>query len=100
MRSSRQNIGTGLSDLFFNHEHPSYDALKDSDTYWNAGASKAHADTYETERHAALVKDAGQFLLAFRMAVEEACWIITPLNAPDEVFPSAEDLADDFLARL
>jgi hypothetical protein len=78
---------TGLSDLFFNYEHPIRDALYSS----RGTPTKRVRDVItEQEEHEALVHDAADFIgtLAAATDTSEAAW---PL-------PGA--LADDFLARL
>jgi hypothetical protein len=74
----------GLSDLFFNYEHPEYDKLVDS--------QKKSFSRDQDARRAALVTDATDFRTTLDLALEG--------YSINLILPSAEDFADDFLARL
>ncbi len=72
-------INPGLSDLFFNYEHPEYDRLNDPEG--NLSAS-------DEDLHRAILTDATQFVSTLELAFPGA-----HINTPAE-------LADDFMARL
>ncbi len=80
----------GLSDLFFNYEHPNYDALHRETSH----------PTVEDE-HAALVKDAEDFLGTFAIAINGVLQVnnfdAIVFEAPS--FAPAQ-LAQAFLERL
>jgi hypothetical protein len=79
---------SGLSDLFFNYEHPHFDGRRIV-----RDGKEGEGRTYEDER-ASLVLDAEDFLKTFYLAVE-------PIRDVECMFDvTAEQLADDFLARL
>lgn len=84
----------GLSDLFFNYEHPKYDAaVRDVTAYEGVKPT----DTGVPKRvHDALVDDAQDFLDTYRMAVGET----TGVGLEMHVAPDSVQLAADFLARL
>ena len=82
----------GLSDLFFNYEHPSYDSLL-RDT----------ADPYDSQIAEALVADAKDFRETFCIALAPLPYVlfsIDYLRYDDYGVPTAEAFAADFLARL
>lgn len=90
----------GLSDLFFNYEHPTFDKLNEHDVKepFESGADEISADeAWDGARHQALVTDAADFLTTLMIAIPEE-----RIVGYGEVFtyPTAEEFANDMLARI
>lgn len=81
----------GLSDLFFNYEHPSYDSIASSR---GDDIEALHNENPDLDRDIrdALISDAADFIQTLVSAVN-GVGVIGPIPASDE-------FADDFLARL
>ena len=82
MSSEKKRLANaGLSDLFFNYAHPNYDKLR-----------AAGYPAQDSAVIAALQRDAEDFISTLGVALNDLGF------APP--LPSAEQFADDFLARL
>ena len=75
----------GLSDLFFNHEHPNYDKACE-------GVATGDTKVDDLPLRKELMLDAEEFIGTLAVALNDLGY------APP--LPSAEQFADDFLARL